>query len=174
MKITKTIWYDIRCEKLSSFHSHSQAGRQLTHMSDSLHEYGSVCGEWLSRSGGSQRDELGANRLFKTASSHPPLKAASSSHRDVPAARLNGRSAFRAEQSPPPPPPGRAGNMQPAHRVTRESLGNVHKLFKVKIHAENRNVQDYFCFVFIETKKKRQRRKLINVDQCLMTFGKQQ
>lgn len=98
-------------------------------MSDSLREYGSVCGEWLSRSGGSQRDELGANRLFKTASSHPPLKAAFSSHRDVPAARLNGRSAFRAEQIPPH---RRAGNMQPAHRVTRESLGNVHEPFKVK------------------------------------------
>lgn len=113
-------------------------------MSDSRNEYESICGEWLSRSGGSQRDELGANRLFKTASSHPPLIAAFSSHRDVPAARLNGRSAFRAEQSPP----RRAGNMQAAHRVTHESLGNVHKQFKVKIHAVNRNVHFvlFVCF----------------------------
>lgn len=69
----------------NSFYFCPQAGCQQTHMSDSLRECGSICGEWLSRSGGSQRDELGANWLFKTASSHPPLKAPFSSHRDVPA-----------------------------------------------------------------------------------------
>lgn len=171
MKITKMTWYSIRCGKRYSFHSHFQAGCQLTHMSDSHNEYGSICGEWLSRSGGSQRDELGANRLFKTASSHPPLKAAFSSHRDIPAARLNGRSTFRAEQSPP----RRAGNMQTAHRVTHESLGKVHEQFKVKIHAVNRNVLFLlFVCLFLLKRKTRQRRKWINVDSCLMTFDKQQ
>lgn len=75
------------------------AGRQLTHMSNSLHQWGSICGEWLSRSGGSQRDELDEPIGF---SKRPPLilHYERRCHPTV-AYRLNGRSVFRAKQRSP-------------------------------------------------------------------------